>query len=702
MERENMSEGTSGTENIESTAVDPREISEGPITPEVNAPELRPTTPVTESQVSRAEFNELMKQLTAVNQSTAEAQKVNNELLKQMYDTLREDAQRRRETEEKEIAEAEKQAATVEGREERAQRRQESLEEQLIRLASERRSTERTEDPLRVELMTLSEDDVRERIESLINLLEDRSAKFNEQEASRIYQALSEGLINRPLLQREMISLLLARYKYHDTNYAVVVEGAEAFSGAVNSIQKGDHDTIRKVDGVEAGLDLIAADNGAYFYINDKDNAFVNNPNFQANPNIPTESGMKPKELVAFRGKLQLLKSLSLYQELMSESGPAPLTTLLTNDEFLRRGIRWVHKDSRTPEDAAYALLSEHQLITPGENGQMTAESQLMVKKLSQLLYRTNKAWELSEKAYNIVGASVQYDRPRLQVAPESNEVRFAGPTSVPLEHRGHIYDLANISPDDENLKQIRDTQPYLIAMAWDRAWRGYFAEHWSEIDIEKSCRGGAPGALKRGAYLPAILPREENANRGRAESLWRYTDVGARDLMTYTMRQSVKDQLDNWQTDLVVRLSWAGRVKGADKVRKMFTEEKPSLLDSPEAIGNPVQTLQEIKGAMGYMPQGEQREATEHLLAGITSFYLHEMRSVFDRPNANPFILDNIFRNAMSSNLIDRNQEHQLGREVLGPQPLRYIRIVWSSLSHGAALMEMLKKIFSIIVSGK
>ncbi len=221
-----------------------------------------------------------------------------------------------------------------------------------------------------------------------------------------------------------------------------------------------------------------------------------------------------------------------------------------------------------------------------------------------------------------------------------------------------------------DDLKDLDLGYSYKIAMAWDKALREYFVKHWDEISIPLSLQGSAPTSLKRAYYFPAFIPRTSNADRGRAGYLWRYSHLNALDLMSYTGRSSIVDQLKNWGDDIGIILSWSGRLKGADDMRKVIAAGgEVALLDSPDVLNSPITSLPKLKGKAAYVPPEELRDYMGHWAEGVSIFLRKFNRQTFGGKFKNVDVSSEYetYKALTAQGVIDQNVEKELVRREFG-----------------------------------
>ena len=201
---------------------------------------------------------------------------------------------------------------------------------------------------------------------------------------------------------------------------------------------------------------------------------------------------------------------------------------------------------------------------------------------------------------------------------------------------------------------------------------------------------------------------RTEESKPGEpgTEPLKKATYVGVLPLITLSMRGSVKEQLKSWGGDFGFRLAASLRIKGGDKVRKMFNEEGPRLLYNPEAISNFDQYLKDFKEAFSYLPAEEQHEQMAYLIEHLAVFSMDDLKKVFHYENQSSFAVDNRLRVSRDRNLINKEQEEILKNNVivrnrvLSKIPVLNNMIKWfkvsaSGLNHVGAIWEMIKAFF-------
>ncbi|KKR93761.1 MAG: hypothetical protein UU73_C0002G0101 [Candidatus Daviesbacteria bacterium GW2011_GWA1_41_61] len=565
--------------------------------------------------------------------------------------------------------------------------KEETERERAARVAAEARAEKTRELPRYFFPKDVSDDNAWEILEEQIRVEEREPGKFDENVGSQLLQAITSELAGRGELQVALRDMLRSRYTYKNLGYALGEGAVDLYADTIIGMGGKDHEIILSLGGMDQSLD--ALDNATFWRTKDA----------QLSPE---------KKLELLRGIFgdnpegrRFAKKFGTPDALFR---PERLLALCKADQFFLVGIDKLKPEDRDKIDASLSLAEkifiDSILALPDDDPKKIAAR--------KIVDRVSRNIALGEVAYNLTGQSAELDG---LVDKAGNPIFL---DRVILKYGRDTINLAdpqvhNPSTDQGKvLEKVRKEKPYLIGMAWDRAWRQLYQDRWDDIDFKNSLQGRAPLLIKGRQQNPIRYMRTEESKPGEpgTEPLKKATYVGVLPLITLSMRGSVKEQLKSWGGDFGFRLAASLRIKGGDKVRKMFNEEGPRLLYNPEAISNFDQSLKDFKEAFSYLPAEEQHEQMAYLIEHLAVFSMDDLKKVFHYENQSSFAVDNRLRVSRDRNLINKEQEEILKNNVivrnrvLSKIPVLNNMIKWfkvsaSGLNHVGAIWEMIKAFF-------
>lgn len=487
-----------------------------------------------------------------------------------------------------------------------------------------------------------------EKFEDFLFIEESRGGKFDDNKASTLVRAIQLELSSLPDLQAKMFNMLSARYSYKNLSNLMAIGAVEPYADLVVQMEGIDHQTILSLPGISK-----TADNSLPGAIEVLDDAAV----------------WRKDGGVTLNHQLAILKSIaSDVKEMEGYQRRFGLTLANFNEN-----------------ERVLVLQDADKLLDPEKQKEIDWFKGLDERKrlaTIRLLKQVKRNTTLATTAHNLVGSSVRYDG--LVYKPEYGggnvEIRNIF-LDIPKDLGGGRINLTDLFLDavteDEKTKKkeledkialVRKHRGYLIPMAWDRAMRKFYIENWDKIDFNASLGGKAAGIIKSRFHNPVRYEKSDEKYPGEpgTEPLKKATYVGVLPMMFISMRGSVAEQLMEWGGDVKARLETSGRIKGGDKVRKMFNEDGPRLLYNPEAIGGFAQSMKDFMAALAYLPGDEQKEQMAYMIEPIAKFSMDDLRRVFKYENQNAYAVDNGIRLTRERGYINPQQEENLKKEVI------------------------------------
>ncbi len=339
-------------------------------------------------------------------------------------------------------------------------------------------------------------------------------------------------------------------------------------------------------------------------------------------------------------------------------------------------------------------------------------------ERLIELLYDTNRAFELGIRLHHMTGQSAVYDGPRWktgtkippgytnagQIAGENQLVELNPIIEWPDPEDGWKGDpndpgrpkvklnlrTADEQAKDENTeegKKIKRTlehlrsdpdkgRRYSMSIAWTLAWQKFYRENWNNIDFEHSAKSTRAARMaNRILNFPVILEHSTEVHPGRAKYLRRFTPLAVPSLMQMSSYSSVRELVEGWNGQFtLMKEGWVPRLASSEKLKGQINRKDPDIINSTKNLREFVKSLSEMKPTMKeYMTPTEVGASVENWLRGLLEFRALHSEDV-DLLNLNKEGLKYEIHHARIEGLIGEHRAENIERDLFAPKWLHKI----------------------------
>lgn len=250
-------------------------------------------------------------------------------------------------------------------------------------------------------------------------------------------------------------------------------------------------------------------------------------------------------------------------------------------------------------------------------------------------------------------------------------------------------------------LNVVRELSAKTIRDVQTRAIREMIATRWDEIDKNDSTRGTASKEYKKAMWNQIQLEGLNKDTQGKAY-LRRYASTEIVALTDDNARESVLDQMENWNNDFQNMKKHNEELKVGSQLRKALIEKEPGIFNSTSKLNDPVESLKQIKDSyLTDWTQGHRTDYMNFLAEGVLIYIAKYNKENDGYKNTDVVREMNLMHAMVINSIITKPEKRKVEKKIYGGTQIARIRYGLKKGHWLQGIFEFLGEIFKESAKG-